>query len=82
MTTHVAHDQSVTIDVDLPIRLGQFVKLASLAPTGGEARAMIEDGMIRVNGKIVEHRSHQLADGDVVTAAGVPMRAIVHGKSS
>lgn len=55
------------IDVRLPIKLGQFVKLASLADTGAEARDMIEAGDILVNGEVETRRGHHLDDGDIVT---------------
>ena len=54
------------IEVSLPIKLGQFVKLASLAETGGQAREMIEMGDITVNGRVETRRGHHLDDGDVV----------------
>lgn len=54
------------IEVSLPIKLGQFVKLASLAETGGQAREMIEMGDITVNGRVEIRRGHHLDDGDVV----------------
>ncbi|WP_182049170.1 RNA-binding S4 domain-containing protein [Changpingibacter yushuensis] len=54
------------IEVTLPIKLGQFVKLASLAESGSEAREMIELGDITVNGVVETRRGHHLSDGDVV----------------
>ena len=48
-----------SIEVSLPIKLGQFVKLASLAETGGQAREMIEMGDITVNGQVETHRGHR-----------------------
>lgn len=55
-----------TIEVNLPIRLGQFVKLASLADSGAQAREMIEMGDITVNGTVETRRGHRLSDGDVI----------------
>ncbi|MFT3943100.1 MAG: RNA-binding S4 domain-containing protein [Ancrocorticia sp.] len=54
------------IEVTLPIRLGQFIKLASLADSGAQAREMIEMGDITVNGNVETRRGHHLSDGDVV----------------
>jgi len=56
-----------SIEVSLPIKLGQFVKLASLAETGGQAREMIEMGDITVNGQVETHRGHHLSNGDIVS---------------
>jgi ribosome-associated protein len=48
------------------IRLGQALKLAGLAASGGEARALIEEGAITVNGEVETRRGRQLHRGDVV----------------
>ncbi|MFP7695998.1 RNA-binding S4 domain-containing protein [Trueperella sp. LYQ143] len=55
------------IDVRVPITLGQFLKVANLADTGGQARLIIAEGLVRVNGEVEMHRSHNLADGDIVS---------------
>ena len=52
------------------IRLGQFLKLADLADTGADAKALLEGGRVLVNGEPEERRGRQLAKGDVVQ---VPM---------
>ncbi|QRV02784.1 RNA-binding S4 domain-containing protein [Arcanobacterium phocisimile] len=52
--------------VRLPIQLGQFVKLAGLAETGGQAREIIIDELVYVNGELNTHRSSKLNDGDLV----------------
>lgn len=52
------------------IRLGQLLKLAGIADDGGEAKALLAAGGVRVNGEPEERRGRQLAAGDVVEAAG------------
>ena len=49
------------------IKLGQFLKLASLAETGGHAKELISSGEVAVNGEVVTTRGHELIDGDVVS---------------
>ena len=56
-----------SIEVRLPIRLGQFLKLAGLAETGAHARELIEFGEVSVNNEIETRRGRQLADGDIVS---------------
>jgi ribosome-associated protein len=51
---------------DDSIRLGQFLKLADLADSGSDARALLEDGAVRVNGEVELRRGRQLVRGDVV----------------
>lgn len=49
------------------IRLGQFLKLAGLAESGAEARELVTEGEVRVNGEVDTRRGRQLHRGDVVT---------------
>ena len=49
-----------------PIRLGQLLKFAGLAPSGGEARALLEAGAVTVNGEPEARRGRQVRRGDVV----------------
>jgi ribosome-associated protein len=51
------------------IRLGQFLKLAGLAGTGNEARDLIAEGEVTVNGEVETRRGRQLGRGDVVAVA-------------
>ena len=65
--------------VDVPIRdesirLGQFLKLANLVESGAEAKPVIADGAVRVNGEVETRRGRQLAAGDVVTLGGLAAR--------
>jgi ribosome-associated protein len=62
---------------DEVIRLGQLLKLAGLAGGGGEAKAIIADG-VTVNGEPESRRGRQLRHGDVVSAAGEELRVVAH----
>jgi ribosome-associated protein len=59
---------------DETIRLGQALKLAGLAASGGDARALIEEGAVRVNGEVETRRGRQLLRGDVITVRGETVR--------
>ena len=48
------------------IRLGQYLKLLGLVATGGEAKFLIQEGHVRVNGEVETRRKRQLRDGDTV----------------
>ena len=58
---------------DNTIRLGQFLKLANLIESGSEAKEVIADGLVRVNGDIETRRGRQLHDGDVITYNGTSL---------
>ena len=61
---------------DETIRLGQFLKLASLVDTGGEAKIRIQYGEVKVNGEVDIRRGRQLKPGDVVDLAGVSAQVV------
>jgi ribosome-associated protein len=56
------------------IRLGQALKLSGLAESGGEARGLVEDGAVAVNGEVETRRGRQLRDGDVVAVGDRALR--------
>ena len=59
---------------DGTIRLGQFLKLANLIESGAEAKEVIADGEVSVNGEVDTRRGRQLTVGDVVEIGGVAVR--------
>lgn len=63
---------------DESIRLGQFLKLANLVESGADAKPVIADGIVTVNGEVERRRGRQLVLGDVVALAGQAAR-VAHG---
>ncbi len=64
---------------DQSIRLGQFLKLASAVSTGGEAKARIQAGEVKVNGEVELRRGAQLHPGDRVEIDGHTFQVTVMG---
>jgi ribosome-associated protein len=58
------------------IRLGQLLKLTGLVDSGGEAKSMLADGLVRVNGVIETRRGAQLHPGDLIEVASLPEGAV------
>ncbi|WP_431818542.1 RNA-binding S4 domain-containing protein [Gordonia jacobaea] len=56
------------------IRLGQFLKLANLIESGAEAKEVISDGLVTVNGDVETRRGRQLAVGDVISLGDASAR--------
>jgi ribosome-associated protein len=56
------------------IRLGQLLKLAGLAGSGTDAKALLADGAVTVNGEPEERRGRQLHPGDVVAVGDEAVR--------
>lgn len=59
---------------DESIRLGQFLKLADLVDSGSDAKALLAQGVVLVNGEVETRRGRQLVKGDVVALAGAAAR--------
>lgn len=60
----------------LPIRLGQFIKLANLVQDGFEAKIRIQEGEVLVNNIVENRRGKQLADGDIITYSGKSFQVV------
>lgn len=51
------------------IRLDALLKLAGIADTGGQAKWMIQDGTVFLNGEVCTMRGKKIRSGDTVTVA-------------
>ena len=52
------------------IKLDSCLKYAGICGTGGEAKAMVEEGLVKVNGETCTMRGRKLRDGDKITFNG------------
>ena len=52
------------------INLGQALKAAGLVSSGIEAKEVIMDGLVKVNGEVDTRRGKKLYDGDTVSYDG------------
>jgi ribosome-associated protein len=64
---------------EMPIRVGQFLKLAGLVEDGGQAKAVLEAGEVTVNGRPESRRGAQLKAGDVVAVGERRARPVLPG---
>jgi ribosome-associated protein len=51
----------------IPIELCQLIKFAGLADSGGEAKQLISEGMVLLNGAVETQKRKKLVAGDRVT---------------
>lgn len=56
------------------IKLDQFLKFSGISSTGGQAKWMIVDGEVKVNGIIETRRGRKLVDDDEVTVGGKTLK--------
>ena len=57
------------------IKLGQALKAAGLVDSGVEAKFAVQDGLVKVNGKVELQRGKKLTDGDLVEYDGKSIRS-------
>lgn len=65
------------------IRLGQLLKFANVVSDGTEAKALLADGAVRVDGETDTRRGRQVSVGSVVeidTAQGIVSLRVIHAQ--
>lgn len=58
------------------IKLGQAMKLADLVDSGVDAKLVIQDGQVSVNGEAEYQRGRKLRDGDVFEFDGTQVKVV------
>lgn len=58
------------------IKLGQALKLADLVDSGVEAKLVIQDGQVLVNGETEYQRGKKLHDGDIIEFDGSQVKIV------
>lgn len=56
---------SITITTEF-IKLDSLLKFANAVATGGEAKQIVQDGLVKVNGEVCTMRGKKIRPGDVV----------------
>ena len=65
--------QSITIRDEF-IKLGQAMKLAGIVENGAEAKDVIANGEVKVNGETYTRRGKKLYKGDVFSYNGIDVK--------
>ena len=58
------------------IKLGQLLKLADMVQDGVEAKYVITDGLVKVNGEVDDRRGRKVYEGDIVSYDGKEIKVI------
>ena len=64
--------EKIAIETEF-IKLDSLLKYAALVGTGGEAKTVIADGLVEVNGEICTMRGKKLRPGDRVRFGGAEL---------
>lgn len=70
MKTKSSPQSRVVLVRAVPIELCAFIKFGGLADSGGDAKQMIAEGGVLLNGVVETRKRKQLAAGDRVTVDG------------
>ncbi len=65
-----------------PIELYKVLKLADLAPSGGQAKYMIAQGKVRLNGGIETRKRKKIVSGDQIEFQGCAYRIKARGRGA
>lgn len=58
------------------IKLDQFLKLADVASTGGHAKFLILEGLVKLNGEIEIRRGKKIRPGDIIEVEGTKIKVV------
>lgn len=58
------------------IKLDQFLKLADVASTGGHAKFLILEGLVKLNGEIEIRRGKKIRPGDIIEVEGAKIKVV------
>ena len=67
--------ETITIQTDF-IKLDAFLKFSALVGTGGEAKYVIQENMVKVNDEMCTMRGKKIRDGDIVEFNGSRYRVV------
>lgn len=71
ITPTTRHPPMRTVEITRePVELYKILKFEGLVSTGGEAKLLIGDGQVTVNGEIETRRRKKMVDGDVIEFRG------------
>ncbi len=67
----------IEINIDSEyIKLDQVLKLADIASTGGHAKFLILEGLVKVNGEVETRRGRKLKTQDIIEVEGNTIKVV------
>jgi ribosome-associated protein len=74
---------AVDVEVNMvPVELYKILKFEGLVGSGAEAKAVVADGMVRVNGTVEIQKRKKIVAGDIIEFAGQRLRIVFSGAGS
>jgi ribosome-associated protein len=66
MNTDASEEMRVVEIEKEPIELYKILKFESMVQSGGEAKFVIAEGLVRVNGRVETRKSKKIFSGDII----------------
>jgi ribosome-associated protein len=66
MNTDASEEMRVVEIEKEPIELYKILKFESMVQSGGEAKFVIAEGLVRVNGEVETRKSKKIFSGDII----------------
>ena len=82
MNTDASEKMRVVEIEEEPIELYKILKFESMVQSGGEAKHVIAEGLVRVNGEIETRKSKKIIAGDIIEFEEEKIRIITKGSGS
>lgn len=60
-----------------PVELFKILKFENLASSGGEAKAMIENGLVLVNGLVETQKRKKIVSGDTIEVMNIEYKIVL-----
>ena len=77
MNTDVSEKMRVVEIEEEPIELYKILKFESMVQSGGEAKFVIAEGLVRVNGEVETRKSKKIIAGDIIEFEEETIRIII-----
>jgi len=65
-----------------PVELFKLIKFEGLANSGGEAKKIIEEGLVSVNGEIETRKRKKIVAGDIISIGDENFTTVLTTKST
>jgi len=76
-------EEYIQVEIDTKfIKLQQLIKLANFVSQGSDAKLIILEGKVKVNGEVILQRGKKIFAGDFVEAENFGSIKVVNGKNT
>lgn len=70
-------DQHMEVQIDTPfIKLDQILKYAQVVSSGGEAKEIIKEGLVKVNGDVCLMRGKKIVSEDIISFGDITIKIV------